>query len=93
MAEEITLTKELAGLEDVLVGTGTVNQTRNGVSLPITRLNVKNLSSGSLETDSSAVASETRLLLYDVDTGALVRVSVGANDSGGTGFKVLRIPN
>lgn len=46
-----------------------------------------------LETDSSVIPGNTRLLLWDVDTGALVRVSVGADDSGGTGYKVLRIPN
>jgi len=93
MAESITLTEELAGLEDVLIGTGTVNQTRNGISIPISRLNVKNLSSDAIETDSSAIAGDTRFLLYDVDTGALARVTVGADDSGCTGFKVLRIPN
>ena len=43
--------------------------------------------------DASATAGNTRLLIYDVDNGALERVTVGAADSGGTGFKVLRIPN
>lgn len=43
--------------------------------------------------DKSAVAGDTRLLIYDVDNAALERVSVGAADSGGAGFKVLRIPN
>lgn len=43
--------------------------------------------------DNSAVAGETRLMLYDVDNGTLERVSVGTADSGGVGFKVLRIPN
>jgi hypothetical protein len=43
--------------------------------------------------DSSAVSGDTRFLLYDVDSAALVRVTVGADDSGGTGYKVLRIPN
>lgn len=93
MADEITVTKELAGLEDVLVGTGTVNQTRNGVSLPISKLNIKNLSEDAIQTDSSVVAGDTRFLLYDVDNGALQRVTVGVVDSGGAGFKVLRIPN
>lgn len=46
-----------------------------------------------IETDASEVAGDTRLLLWDVDSGALVKVTVGADDSGGTGFKVLRIPN
>ncbi len=43
--------------------------------------------------DNNATANNTRLLLWDVTAGALVRVSRGATDSGGTGFRVLRIPN
>jgi hypothetical protein len=43
--------------------------------------------------DLDETAGNTRMLLYDVDSAALQRVSVGADDSGGTGFKVLRIPN
>lgn len=43
--------------------------------------------------DTDSTAGNTRLLVWDVDTGALARVSVGAADSGGTGYKVLRIPN
>lgn len=43
--------------------------------------------------DDDATAGNTRFLLYDVDNGQLERVSVGIADSGGAGFKVLRIPN
>lgn len=43
--------------------------------------------------DDSATAGNTRFMLWDVDTNTLQRVTVGAADSGGTGFKVLRIPN
>lgn len=43
--------------------------------------------------DGDATAGNTRFLLYDVTKATLSRVSVGAADSGGTGFKVLRIPN
>jgi len=43
--------------------------------------------------DNDATAGNTSMLLYDVDGAALVRVSVGADDSGGSGYKVLRIPN
>ena len=43
--------------------------------------------------DNNSTSGNTRMLLYDVDTGSLVRVSVGADDSGGSGYKVLRIPN
>lgn len=43
--------------------------------------------------DANATAGNTRFMIYDVDNATLERVSVGAADSGGTGFKVLRIPN
>ncbi|MCP4899809.1 MAG: hypothetical protein GY906_22815 [bacterium] len=46
-----------------------------------------------LQVQESSTATETFLLIRDVDNGALERVSVGAADSGGLGFKVLRIPN
>ena len=41
----------------------------------------------------STTAGETRFMIYDVDNGTMERVIVGAADSGGAGFKVLRIPN
>ena len=43
--------------------------------------------------DGTAVAGNTALMLYDVDNNTVERVTVGAADSGGAGFKVLRIPN
>ena len=43
--------------------------------------------------DDSSTAGDTRFLIYDVDNGTLERVTVGAADSGGTGYKVLRILN
>ena len=43
--------------------------------------------------DKSATATHTALLIFDVDNNTLERVTVGAADSGGTGPKVLRIPN
>lgn len=43
--------------------------------------------------DADATAGNTRMFVYDVDNGQLERVSVGSADSGGTGYKVLRIPN
>jgi hypothetical protein len=43
--------------------------------------------------DASVTAGQTRFLIYDVDNATLERVTVGAADSGGSGFKVLRIPN
>jgi hypothetical protein len=43
--------------------------------------------------DRSTTATHTRFLVYDVDTATLARVTVGAANSGGAGFKLLRIPN
>lgn len=43
--------------------------------------------------DTNNTAGNTRMFVYDVDNATLERVSVGAADSGGSGFKVLRIPN
>lgn len=43
--------------------------------------------------DTSNTPGHTRLAIYDVDNGQIERVVVGAPDSGGTGYKVLRIPN
>lgn len=47
----------------------------------------------SIRVDANATAAQTRLMVFDVDNNAIERVSVGAADSGGAGFKVLRIPN
>lgn len=46
-----------------------------------------------IRADYSATAGDTRFLLWDVTAGTLKRVSIGAADSGGAGFKVLRVPN
>lgn len=46
-----------------------------------------------LEVDKPTTAGQTALLLWDVDNATLERVTVGAADSGGAGFKVLRIAN
>jgi len=43
--------------------------------------------------DYSATAGDTRLLVYDVDNATLERVTVGIADSGGAGYKLLRIAN
>jgi hypothetical protein len=41
----------------------------------------------------AGVSGATPLLLLDVSAGTIKRVSIGASNSGGTGFKVLRVPN
>jgi hypothetical protein len=46
-----------------------------------------------MRVDLDATAGNTRALLWDVTAGALKRVSIGATDSGGVGFKLIRIPN
>lgn len=43
--------------------------------------------------DATGVAGNTALLIYDASAAALVRVSRGAADSGGAGFRLLRVPN
>lgn len=43
--------------------------------------------------DSSTTARDTALQIWDVDNANLERVTVGVADSGGSGFKLLRIPN
>lgn len=49
--------------------------------------------SDSFRIDSNTTSGNTRMLLWDCDKGTTVRVSIGAADSGGTGYKVLRVPN
>jgi hypothetical protein len=41
----------------------------------------------------TTTAADTGIMVWDVNGAALKRVSVGANDSGGAGFKLLRIAN
>lgn len=43
--------------------------------------------------DASAMADDTGMLVYDVTAAALKRVSRGVVDSGGLGFRLLRIAN
>ena len=43
--------------------------------------------------DATVVAGNTRFWVYDVDNATIERVTVGAANSGGTGYKVLRILN
>ncbi len=43
--------------------------------------------------DGTTTAGQTALLLWDVDNGTLERVTVGVADSGGLGWKLLRIAN
>jgi hypothetical protein len=61
------------------------------------RLNFNTMTAGAAATqfavERTATATHTALLVYEVDNNALERVTIGAADSGGAGFKVLRIPH
>lgn len=46
-----------------------------------------------IQCDGNTTSGETPMLLLDCAKGTVQRVSIGASDSGGTGFKVLRVPN
>lgn len=46
-----------------------------------------------IEDPADLTSTQTSLWLYDDDNGSLEQVTVGAADSGGSGYKVLRIPN
>jgi hypothetical protein len=56
-------------------------------------VNIRINNSSVAQFDDSVAAGNTRFLIYDVDNGTLERVSVGDADSGGAGFKLLRIAN
>lgn len=43
--------------------------------------------------DTTSTATHTSIAVWDVDAAALVRVTVGGTNSGGSGFKLLRVPN
>ena len=45
------------------------------------------------EDPADLAATETSMWLYDKDNDTLQQVTVGADDSGGAGFKLLRITN
>jgi len=58
--------------------------------------NVIGFSAGGTESmriNNTVAAGEIRLVVYDVSAAALVQVTRGAADSGGSGFRLLRIPN
>lgn len=66
---------------------------RSGFSSAGNGLVLGSYTSESAKFDNSSTAGDTRLLLWDVTAGSLVRVTRGAVDSGGTGYRLLRIPN
>jgi hypothetical protein len=78
---------QITASQPVLMEASTI--TLDGASSVILQGN--NVNAGQF--DGNNTAGNTRFLLYDVDNGTLERVSVGIADSGGVGYKVLRIPN
>jgi len=74
-------------------GTAYLFDTSNVLTSGDAVVTFKNATIEHLKVAPSSTAKDTSLLLLDVDTGTLKRVSVGANDSGGAGFKLLRIAN
>lgn len=69
----------------------------SGTSAQSVSVSLSNSSSSSpvdfFRVDHSTTAGDTRMLVWDVDNGVLERVTVGAANSGGSGYKLLRIPN
>ena len=65
----------------------------SGNAFDSTATAVKISSVKGIASDQNETSGNTRFLLYDVDNAKYERVSVGAPDSGGGGYKVLRIPN
>lgn len=89
---------DIAGANLILAGgISTGAGTPGEVQIKVAPAGVSGSSANTLETvaefDADTIAGNTRLLIYDVDNGQLERVSVGSADSGGTGYKLLRIPN
>jgi len=76
-------------------GTGTAASARTvlQVGVPTGAGSAQHPIGDALAVDGSTTGDDTRLLLYDVTAAALVRVTRGAIDSGGVGFRLLRVPN
>jgi hypothetical protein len=104
VAVNVTIRCTNASGNDVAAGTLKVItplSTGNAESPPLDlQVGIVGASGGALQTartgvrvQESTTANETYLLVYDFTGGVLARVSRGAADSGGAGFRVLRIPN
>jgi hypothetical protein len=82
---------------DGLVGTpffGFINDLDTGMWRQAS--NTISMAAGGVESarfDDSAVATNTRMLIYDVTRATMSRVSIGGSDTGGVGFRLLRVPN
>ncbi len=74
-------------------GTGASAVVNIASSIPIGAGSTLQTSRTGFRMSPSVAAGETDIMVYDVDNATLERVTVGAADSGGVGFKLLRIPN
>lgn len=74
-------------------GTGASSNIDLQVGIPVGAGSGQHTAQTGLRVSRSVVAADTWLMVFDVDNATLERVSVGAADSGGVGFKLLRIPN
>lgn len=74
-------------------GAGASGPLNLNVSVTAGSSSILNASRTGVRVSYTPTAGETYLMVYDVDNATLERVTVGAADSGGAGFKVLRIPN
>ena len=74
-------------------GTGASAVVNLASSIPIGAGSTLQTSRTGFRMSPSVTAGETDIMVFDVDNATLERVTVGAADSGGAGFKVLRIPN
>lgn len=71
-----------------------VASTNTGIGAANTgSVSVINSGNENLRVDATNNVGQTRLIVWDVDTGKLQRVYASTNNSGGTGFRVLRIAN
>ena len=83
-AAQFKLTSDAQAWTTIAFGSGSANNDK---------LRLINSTGEIVQFDANSSAGATRFWVYDVDNGQLERVTVGAPDSGGAGFKVLRIPN
>ena len=60
---------------------------------PILDVRVNGTADSGIKVDASTTTGDTRFFLYDATAGTIKRVLVGAADSGGSGFKMLRVAN
>jgi hypothetical protein len=83
----------LAGDGPIITTVNTANSAYVPLYFDSSTISLRPSGTAKLKVDGTSTARDTALLVYDVDNATLERVTVGAADSGGAGFKVLRIPN